>query len=219
MATAKGRAPRRPRTKVQGKKTGQYHHGNLRRALLDAALDIAVRKGPHGVTLSEAGRQAGVSSGAPFHHFANKDELMAALVEEGAQLLTDAAAAEMSQAGERPADVFLAIGIAHVKFAVAHPAHFRVMAVPEFAAQAQSPIMDAAIRSSNAAVQSILASKRPGAKATRATVELAARSLMHGLATMFVDGQLSREGIGPEEAEEVARAVSRVLQAALTQDD
>jgi len=62
------------------KKTS-YHHGNLRRALLDATLKIVERDGPEGFTLRGTARAAGVSAGAPYHHFSDKDALLAAVAE------------------------------------------------------------------------------------------------------------------------------------------
>src|SRR5215813_10430287 len=76
-----------------------YHHGDLRRALLDATLRLVEEHGPQGFTLRAAARAAGVSPGAPYHHFADKDALLAAVAEEGFELFGDA----LRDAAQKPA--------------------------------------------------------------------------------------------------------------------
>jgi len=66
-----------------GDKRGKYHHGDLRRALLDAALELVNELGPSGITLREAARRAGVTHAAPYRHFADKGALLAAVAEQG----------------------------------------------------------------------------------------------------------------------------------------
>ena len=212
MAKSTDPEPGAKKKRPQKKAKGRYHHGNLRRAILDAALAVVQREGPHSVTLSQAARQAGVSSGAPFHHFANKGELMAAIVREGAEHITRLQSEELARAADDPIAAFMAAGIAHVKFAVLYPAHFRVMAVPEYAALSPSPEMEEALAANDRAVSAIV-KRRPGRPGppTLATMELAGRCLMHGLASMFVGGQMSTEGIGAEEAEKIAREMVGVL--------
>src|SRR5262245_23788463 len=110
---------------VQGK-GGKYHHGDLRRALLDAALEILAEGGAAGLTLREVARRAGVTHAAPYRHFEDKAALLAAVAEEGFR----AVYAEMLARSERvkdPVERLYQIGAAYVLFAVTHPAHFRVM--------------------------------------------------------------------------------------------
>jgi AcrR family transcriptional regulator len=102
-----------------------YHHGDLRRALLDAAETVLEREGPGGLSLRAVAREAGVSPAAPYHHFKDKDELLLAVGKMGfAKLNTDlAAAGSGANLGDRLSD----IGLAYVEFAQAHPATYRVM--------------------------------------------------------------------------------------------
>ena len=103
-----------------------YHHGDLRRALLDASLELLAESGPQALTLREVARRAGVSHAAPYRHFADKDELVAAVAEEGfatlrERMLAAAAVARTSiEALERS-------GVAYVRLALEHPAHCAVM--------------------------------------------------------------------------------------------
>jgi AcrR family transcriptional regulator len=102
-----------------------YHHGDLRRALLDTALAAVAEHGPAAVSLRDVARRAGVSHAAPTHHFGDKTGLLTALAAEGWTLLADALTATA-----RRDPRFSELGVAYVMFAVAHPAHFAVMRAP-----------------------------------------------------------------------------------------
>lgn len=188
-----------------------YHHGDLRRALMDAALAIIERSGPHAVTISEAARTAGVSPGAPFHHFENKEALLKAIVEEGCHGMAELAAVEIAKAGSDPTLLWLAGGIAHVKFAVKYPAHFRVMSVPELAALSPAPLMQAVIEESKRSMATLIAQGTSDAERAKAAKTLSARSLVHGLASMFAHGQLPHEGLTDRDLERLVRALARQL--------
>src|SRR5260370_23405331 len=102
--------------------TRPYHHGHLRRALLDAALQVLTEQDLAGLTLRQVARRAGVSEAAPYHHFASKAALVEALVVETLYQLGQA----LQEAGQisagTPLDRLMAIGVAYVRFAVAHRA-------------------------------------------------------------------------------------------------
>src|SRR5918996_3804673 len=104
----------------------RYHHGNLRRAVLSAAVEAITEVGPAGVSLRVLARRAGVSHAAPAHHFGDKAGLLTALAAEGYELLADA----LTAAQQRTQD-FLEVGVAYVRFAVEHRAHFEVMFRPD----------------------------------------------------------------------------------------
>ena len=111
-----------------------YHHGNLPRALLDSAAEVIAEVGPAQMSLREVARRSGVSNAAPVHHFGDKAGLFTALAAEGYQLL----AAELAEASETTGD-FVAVGVAYVRFAVKHRAHFEVMFRPFVLATLQVP--------------------------------------------------------------------------------
>lgn len=99
-----------------------YHHGDLRRALLAAALEAIEEVGPTALSLRDLARRAGVSHAAPAHHFGDKAGLLTALAAQGFDLLAQA----LVQAG----DDLLEAGVAYVDFAVRHRAYFEVMFRP-----------------------------------------------------------------------------------------
>jgi AcrR family transcriptional regulator len=117
MATSK-RSPRKPRH--------PYHHGNLRRALLDEALATIRAEGVEAVTLRAIGAKVGVSRTALYRHFADKRALLAAVATEGFRALRERLAAAW-EAGGRGDAALTAMGVAYVRFALDEPSHYRVM--------------------------------------------------------------------------------------------
>jgi AcrR family transcriptional regulator len=101
-----------------------YHHGDLRRALIQAAERILVRDGPQGLSLRAVAREAGVSPAAPYHHFKDKSDLLSAIAEAGFDALSEAIRSALAAEGEHK---MVVIGAAYVKFAREHPALYRVM--------------------------------------------------------------------------------------------
>lgn len=184
-----------------------YHHGDLRRAVLAAAVEVIGESGPASVSLRDLARRAGVSHAAPAHHFGDKAGLLTALAAEGYALLAEA----LEAAGSSPerGGGLLEVGVAYVRFAVEHRAHFEVMFRPELY-RADDPEVRAAEQRTDAALAAGIAAlpdRRTGSDARIAGV--AAWSLVHGFAMLWLGGALPPElGDDPEIA---ARAVAGVL--------
>jgi AcrR family transcriptional regulator len=104
-----------------------YHHGDLRVALIEAALEIIEEIGPQGLTIRKVAQRAGVSHAAPYRHFAGKDALILAVVERGFELLAEAMDRARAAAGEDRLAQFAAVGDAYVEFGMAYPAYYKVM--------------------------------------------------------------------------------------------
>jgi AcrR family transcriptional regulator len=105
-----------------------YHHGDLRRALLDVAAELVAETGPTEWSLREIARRAGVSHAAPAHHFGDKAGLLRALATEGFELLATAFAEADADTEGRPAiDRHVAQGVAYLEFSGGHPGHYDVM--------------------------------------------------------------------------------------------
>ena len=108
-----------------------YHHGNLRRALMDEALVLIGEKGVEGLSLREVASRVGVSHAAPYHHFADKTALVHALAHEAMLLMDERMAAAEGAAGDDPKMRLLGIGMAYVGFAVEQPAYYAAFNAPE----------------------------------------------------------------------------------------
>lgn len=102
-----------------------YHHGNLKEALLDAAVALIAETGPRGFTLREVARRAGVSHNAPYRHFRDRNDLLAAVATDGFDRLTRAMARKSPQSG--PLNRLRRSGLAYVDFALRFPQHFAAM--------------------------------------------------------------------------------------------
>ncbi|MEK8052793.1 TetR/AcrR family transcriptional regulator [Ideonella sp. DXS22W] len=181
-----------------------YHHGDLKAALLRAAMASLEQGGAAAVSLREAARQAGVSPTAAYRHFADKDAMLAALAAQGFDAFTDAmqAAAEAVQrAAGAAGEPFAEMGVAYVRFAVAHPGMFRLMFGPAVADRSRSPELVASLARSTRLFEQGMAARTditgdPRVEAVRAW------ALVHGLAMLVLDGMLP--GL---DAEGLARAV------------
>src|SRR5258706_1719074 len=113
------------------KKSGAYHHGDLRRVLLEAAVRVIDSEGLAALSLQALARRAGVSSGAPYHHFENREELLVAIADQGFELLIAEMRRAAAEARDDPAVKLRGLGLGYIRFAVAHRGHFRVMFRPE----------------------------------------------------------------------------------------
>ena len=185
------------------KPPGRYHHGELRRALLDAALAVIERDGVSALSLRALARRLGVSHAAPAHHFPDKAALLVEIAREGFERFGAALAAAADAAPDDDARL-AAIGRAYVDFALAHPATFRVMFGRELAELGSPPAVLA--EASGKAYQVLLrgaeAALAPAPPERRPPVELvafAAWSAVHGATMLWLDGPL-RCGVPAAEA-------------------
>ncbi|MFI5476457.1 TetR/AcrR family transcriptional regulator [Streptomyces cacaoi] len=180
-----------------------YHHGDLRRAILAAALDVIATDGPSGLSLRDLARRAGVSHAAPAHHFRDRTGLLTAIAAEGHGLLATALAeaTDLREAGVR-----------YVRFAREHPAHFQVMFSPELL-RADDLELTTARALSAAALTDAIATTAPapaGDGTDARLARIAVWSLAHGFATLLLGHNL--DGLlGDEDPEEVLRALPMML--------
>ncbi|WP_116711200.1 TetR/AcrR family transcriptional regulator [Actinomycetospora cinnamomea] len=182
-----------------------YHHGDLRRAVLDAAIDVIAEAGPAAISLRDLARRAGVSHAAPAHHFGDKAGLLTAIAAEGQELLAD----RLHEAHRRSGGDFLEVGVAYVRFAVEHRAHFEIMYRPELH-RPDDPAVIAGRTRAGAVLYRGASERGPGRSADEVrTAGLAAWSLVHGFATLWIHGALP-EGLG-DDPEAAARTVARHL--------
>lgn len=157
-----------------------YHHGDLRRQLLAAAVAAIGEHGVAAVSLRDLARQTGVSHAAPAHHFVNKTGLLTALATEGFTMLA-AALAAVEDLSEK--------GVAYVRYAIEHPAHFRVMFDSELLDD-----HDAELLAARAAARTQLHAGVAALPDANPLAPIAAWSMAHGFATLHLDGNLSGYG-------------------------
>lgn len=177
-----------------------YHHGDLRRGLLDAALKRFSERGDFDFTLRELARDVGVSHNAPYRHFASKAELLAALRDEGQERLAERARRALRAAGPNPRARVRALGDAYVRFALEDALSFRLaLAHPAPTEGGESNRVGAGFALLE---QTIAEGQTAGSLRTDLSARelaLAAWSLVHGLASLLSSGQL------PKRASHVAR--------------
>jgi AcrR family transcriptional regulator len=186
-----------------------YHHGDLRRALLDATLRLVEQKGPQGFTLRAAARAAGVSPGAPYHHFEDKDALLAAVAEEGFELFAGALRTAADGAAVSPRMRAQNVGVAYVLFAVEHPTRFRVMVGYGVQGRMNQGGLAGAALSAYQLVRDVLVDgvKMKEGTAMGESEVLGWWAVVHGLAFLAIDGHLGKTGTSPKRAESVVRQV------------
>jgi AcrR family transcriptional regulator len=175
-----------------------YHHGDLRRALLQAAEELLERGGGHAaLSLREVARAAGVSHAAPYRHFADREALLAALAADGFARLADAltAAAAAAPEGGRTR----AAGRAYLRFARAHRALYLLMFGPEIRKSAHPALAEAAgaamaaLRGAGEADRGAADRGGSGEAARARHAMVGAWALVHGLAHLIADGQLAED--------------------------
>ena len=189
-----------------------YHHGNLREALIAAGLKELARSGQADFSLREVARRVGVAPTAVYRHFAAKDDLLAAIASECAdriaQMMMEAVAATPA---DDPLERFRATGIAYVRFAVAHPEHFRILNLPGLLERVSSDKL-AQHQAWQAAEREILARAQANNQFSLIPLDealLAAEALTHGLAMMIVEGRLG--DVDEARATELAIVATRAL--------
>jgi AcrR family transcriptional regulator len=201
-------------TQKPPKKSDAYHHGNLRLALLEAARVVMEESGIEALTLREVARRAGVSPGAPYHHFKDKADLIRELVSHGFQSLDRASHAAL-QGKTTPQEKLQAIGVTYVMYAVQHPDEFRLMFRPEMGSplEEENPICTPVFR----VLLEVINEFQLG-EGDRNTAAISVWSLVHGLASLLVDGPLHSMTADLESVHSLAFQVTSAIDLATRQD-
>jgi len=186
-----------------------YHHGNLKEALLQAALDLITQKGPGGFTFADAARMAGVSPAAPYRHFRDRDELLSSIAQRGFEQFE----ALLTQAWDdgRPDTItaFERVGKAYLAFAREEPAFYSAMfesGVPVETTPALAAASERAFAVIRAAAERLAALAPPGVPRPPALMmALHIWSMSHGVASLFGRGDAARRKL-PMSAEDLLEA-------------
>lgn len=171
-----------------------YHHGNLREALVEAALRLIGEKGPGGFTFAEAARAAGVSPAAPYRHFRDRDALMADIAKRGYEALTAALTTAWKNGSPTPRDALARTGRAYLDFARQEPAAYAAMfesGVPVNCEPDLQRASDEAFAVLTQNCEATLASLNLKGVPTL-MVALHIWSMSHGIASLFVRADAAR---------------------------
>ena len=191
--------------------TSSYHHGDLRRAVLDGALEAIAADGAAALSLREVARRAGVSHAAPAHHFGDKKGVLTAIAIEGFEMLADTTRRTMGRTGD-----LIEGGLSYIRFALDHPAHYEVMFRPDLYRTGDPGVV--AARTAGAAVLFGAVRDLLGPGATERDVfggVMAAWSWAHGFASLWAGGNVApAAGERPEAvARRAADAFVRLVEA------
>ena len=179
-------------------KGGRYHHGDLRSALVDAAVGVIAERGVRGFSLAEASRRLGVTTAAPYRHFADRDELLAAVGVRGLGVFA-AMLASAADAGQTPAQRLAAMAGAYVRFAAQQRPLFDTIfnsgldksRFPELR-RAWEPVD---------ALLTVVLEVCDGEEATADALADAVEASAHGYAMLLIDGEYGR---GPDAVDAAA---------------
>jgi AcrR family transcriptional regulator len=197
-----------------------YHHGDLRRVLIEAALRLAEEGGPQAVSVREAARRAGVSAGAPFRHFADRDALMTAVAEEAQRRFReqiDRALTETSSGD--PLKRFRALGLAYLRWAMRNPAHFEIISSGRHFDHDRAAALSRDNAELIALTEQMLADafeKGQLRSGELKQIQIAGRALVYGFARMNIDGHFPRWGVAATEVERMAESVLDVFIGGIT---
>jgi AcrR family transcriptional regulator len=181
-----------------------YHHGNLKEALIRAALELIAQKGPAGFTFAEAARWAGVSPAAPYRHFRDRDDLLIDVARRGFDQFGEVLARAWGEGRPDPATAFERIGRAYLQFARSEPAYYSAMfeaGVPLDANGDLRESSDRAFAVLRAAAEMLIAQMPPERRPPALMMALHIWALSHGIASLFGRGDAGRRTLpmSPEE--------------------
>ena len=189
----------------------RYHHGDLRRALTDAALMLVSERGPKGFTLTEVARRAGVSVAAPYRHFTDKSHLLATVAELGFCQLHDALVAVDGRLGAR--ERLVELGRAYVRWALTHHDSYLVMFGIEIDRSAYPDLVRAAERAFGVLLDAIETARAYGTLTADQPRALAGSlwSVVHGAASLDIGGDLRNAGIHASSETLAATAIAALI--------
>jgi AcrR family transcriptional regulator len=186
-----------------------YHHGNLKEALVRAALELIAEKGPAGFTFADAARSAGVSPAAPYRHFRDRDELLADVARRGFEQFAEALAKAWDEGRPDVMSAFDRLGRGYLDFAKRAPAYYSAMFEAGVSLDTDPQLREAsetAFAVLRAAAEKLVALMPAPGRPPALMVALHIWSMTHGIASLFARGDAARRVLPmpPEELLEAA---------------
>lgn len=185
-----------------------YHHGNLREALIEAALVLIARKGPEGFTFAEAAREAGVSTAAPYRHFRDREALVLEVARRGFERFHDKLESAWDAGQPTPLNALRRLGHAYLDFAREETPLYSAMfesGIPVTADRGLKAASDAAFDVVRTAAERICADVDEARRPPALMVALHIWSTSHGIASLFARGDSARRAL-PMSAEDLLEA-------------
>jgi AcrR family transcriptional regulator len=200
-------------SKQRGGKSGDepprgYHHGNLKEALIRAALELIAKKGPAGFTFAEAARWAGVSPAAPYRHYRDRDELISDVAKQGFVRFEQALLRAWDEGRPKPSEAFDRMGKAYLHFARTEPAYYSAMFEAGIALEGNPELREAGDRAFNVlrqATETMIATMPAKNRPPVMMMALHIWALSHGIASLFGRGDAASRKL-PMQPEELLEA-------------
>ncbi|MBX9825911.1 MAG: TetR/AcrR family transcriptional regulator [Xanthobacteraceae bacterium] len=194
--------------KSRGEQPRGYHHGNLKEALIRAALELIAQKGPAGFTFAEAARWAGVSPAAPYRHYRDRDELLSDVARRGFDQFEAALAGAWDDGKPKPSEAFDRMGKAYLNFARTEPAYYSAMFEAGIPLDANPELREAGDRAFNVlrrATEVVIATMPAKNRPPVMMMALHIWALSHGIASLFGRGDAASRKL-PMQPEELLEA-------------
>jgi AcrR family transcriptional regulator len=200
-------------SKHRGGKSGDdpprgYHHGNLKEALIRAALELIAQKGPAGFTFAEAARWAGVSPAAPYRHYRDRDELISDVAKQGFVRFEQALSKAWDEGKPKPSAAFDRMGRAYLHFARTEPAYYSAMFESGIPLDSNPELREAGDRAFNVlreATATMIATMPARNRPPAMMMALHIWALSHGIASLFGRGDAASRKL-PMQPEELLEA-------------
>ncbi|HEY5963263.1 MAG TPA: TetR/AcrR family transcriptional regulator [Xanthobacteraceae bacterium] len=200
-------------SKHRGGKSGSepprgYHHGNLKEALIRAALELIAQKGPAGFTFAEAARWAGVSPAAPYRHYRDRDELISDVAKQGFVRFEQALLRAWDEGRPKPSAAFDRMGKAYLQFARTEPAYYSAMFEAGIPLDGNPELREAGDRAFNVlrqATEMMIATMPAKNRPPVMMMALHIWALSHGVASLFGRGDAASRKL-PMQPEELLEA-------------
>lgn len=191
-------------------KTDTYHHGDLKSTLIAAAIKLLKTQASDDLSLRELAREAGVSQAAPYRHFANKEELIAAIMKEGFDLQTRYMIESTEKHKDNPQEMFYQCGLSYFRMGLKHPQHFKLMfgskvipdeCYPELQMSASGTFVTLRKTITHIQKLGVIGPGDPYHKSMNCW------AVVHGFTTLYVEGRLEWLGVHSGNAENALRAL------------
>jgi AcrR family transcriptional regulator len=197
-------------TAVSGRRAKPYHHGGLKVALIDGAVELIAERGVRRFSVAELSRRLGVTVAAPYRHFVNRDELLAAVAVRALQTFGKALAAQSSET-DPPEQRLAAMAAGYVRFAAEQPALFRVVFGLGLDKKRSHPELRQAYENVEAMLEACVAELCPGDPDAAARLTDAIEATAHGYAALLTDQPESPDPADIDSAAEQASNAARAL--------